>query len=82
MLAMAVLLGAGMATSFAHLDDPKEQDRVPRFEGPAYRADATFAPTGSSPAVTPPMTHSYCSTTVRRHVTATPPTRTLHALAP
>ena len=43
MLAMAVRLGAGMVTSFAHLDDPKEQDRVPRFEGPAYRADATFA---------------------------------------
>ncbi|HBZ96720.1 MAG TPA: hypothetical protein DEO57_02635, partial [Phycisphaerales bacterium] len=43
MLAMAVLLGAGMVTSFAHLDDPKEQDRVPRFEGPAYRADAPLA---------------------------------------
>ena len=43
MLAMAALLGAGLTASFAHLDDPKEQDRVPRFEGPAYRADATFA---------------------------------------
>ena len=43
MLAMATLLGAGMVNSLAHIDDPKEQDRVPRYEGPAYRADAALA---------------------------------------
>lgn len=43
MLAMAAILGAGLSVSFAHLDDPKEQDRVPRFEGPAYRAHGTEA---------------------------------------
>jgi choice-of-anchor B domain-containing protein len=35
----ATLLGAGLATALAHIDDPKEQDRVPRWEGPAFRAD-------------------------------------------
>ncbi|MCH2148418.1 MAG: choice-of-anchor B family protein [Phycisphaerales bacterium] len=34
----AALLGTGLTVALAHIDDPKEQDRVPRWEGPAFRA--------------------------------------------
>lgn len=41
LVALAALSGLGLSIALAHIDDPKEQDRVPRFEGPAYRADGT-----------------------------------------
>jgi len=40
LVAMAALGAVGISFAFAHLDDPKEQDRIPRFEGPAYRPTA------------------------------------------
>jgi len=38
-LAVAALAGACLTVALAHIDDPKAQDRVPAWEGPAYRAD-------------------------------------------
>jgi choice-of-anchor B domain-containing protein len=38
LLIAAALLGTGLTVALAHIDDPKEQDRVPRWEGPAFRA--------------------------------------------
>lgn len=40
LVALTALGAVGISIAVAHIDDPKEQDRIPRFEGPAYRSSA------------------------------------------